>query len=141
VTPEDARGLLLRQHRRLLELLAAAKSAAELRCAGQPQGFAATIAALRDAFLEHNDSERALLQPLLLAGDAYSPQRVQRMLEEHAGEHAALYLMFSGDELTIARMMADVAEELEAHMAAEERTFLSPAVLRSPQPLTGGRPR
>ena len=51
------------------------------------------------------------------------------MLEEHAGEHVAFQAALTGTDHEVAAGMADLCEEVDAHMAAEERTFLSPGVL------------
>jgi hypothetical protein len=52
------------------------------------------------------------------------------MFEEHAAEHASFREAMTGSALAIAARMAELAEDVDAHMAAEERTFLSPGVLR-----------
>ena len=50
--------------------------------------------------------------------------------EEHVAEHAALWEMLTGEVGEVAARMSDLIDDLDAHMAAEERTFLSPLVLR-----------
>jgi hypothetical protein len=52
------------------------------------------------------------------------------MLEEHVAEHAAFWELLSGTQAEVAERIGELAEELDAHMAAEERTFLSPVTLR-----------
>ena len=51
------------------------------------------------------------------------------MLEEHVAEHAAFWEMLTGSTVEVAARMDELIDELDAHMAAEERTFLSPLVL------------
>jgi hypothetical protein len=51
------------------------------------------------------------------------------MLEEHVAEHAAFWDLLAGPASEVAARMDELLEELDAHMAAEERTFLSPLVL------------
>jgi iron-sulfur cluster repair protein YtfE (RIC family) len=132
--PPEARDHLLRQHSRLRELLGRAEALGARVLAEEPvsEGFQQALAELQTALAEHNQAEEAMLEPLLARGDAWAPQRIARMLEEHAGEHAVLRDVLSGSELEIARRMADFAEHLSAHMDAEERTFLAPTVLREP---------
>ena len=65
---------------------------------------------------------------LLRLTDAWGPERVKRMHEEHVDEHLVIWGLLTGPEV-LARF-DDIAEELEAHMQAEERTFLSPKVLK-----------
>jgi hypothetical protein len=74
-----------------------------------------------------------VLEPLLSRSDAWGPRRVDRMFEEHKGEHAALLAAMDVSTANVAAELADLCEELEAHMAAEERTFLSPRVLDDAQ--------
>ena len=92
--------------------------------------FHQALVDLRGALLEHNVCEEAFLQPLLAAEPAAGAARVKRMMEEHVAEHAAFVGALEGDELEVARRIPDLIEELEAHMQAEERTFLNLAVLR-----------
>ena len=64
------------------------------------------------------------------------------MLEEHVAEHAAFRELLVGTAEDVAARMDDLVDELDAHMAAEERTFLNAAVLvttRSPAPATRSR--
>jgi len=136
--PSQARERLLRQHAGLRELLETAARLAGQVLADAAGGAAphdrtelhAVLAKLQDAMAEHNAAEEALLEPMLLDGDAWGPQRVARMMEEHRGEHATFRAALSRDDLEVAAGLAELAEDLDAHMMAEERTFLSPGVLR-----------
>jgi hypothetical protein len=131
-TNPTTRDRLLEQHERLRELLGGALSLAGRYLAGDPvaPALSATLTDLRAAFAAHNDLEASLLEPLLLATGSWGPARLVRMLEEHAGEHAALTAFLARPIDEVAPGMADFVEEIEAHMAAEERTFLSPVVGR-----------
>jgi hypothetical protein len=51
------------------------------------------------------------------------------MLEEHFAEHTAFWETLAGSAADVASRMDDLVDRLDAHMAAEERTFLSPLVL------------
>lgn len=85
------------------------------------------VARLRVAFDAHNRFEEQLLRPVLLDGDAFGPVRVERMLEEHVGEHRAMRDQLAAG--TVGELQTVIAL-LRAHLAAEERYFLSSRVLR-----------
>src|SRR5262249_17787712 len=131
--PSAVLDLLLEQHARLRVHLGATEELAHeirLGCAVRAD-FRDAVSALLEALCEHNASEEAMLEPLLLAGDVYAPARVARMLEEHIAEHALMRAALIGhDLLVIAENLPDLAEMLRAHMDAEERTFLNAGVLR-----------
>lgn len=130
--PTHARALLLEQHERLRRLFTEIQVVAERVLSGE--GVVAELQVrldeLREAFAEHNASEEAWLEPILRLDFAWGPARIARMLEEHGAEHASFREAMSGSALEIAARMAELVEDIDAHMAAEERTFLSPGVLR-----------
>lgn len=132
MNPSEARTQLLQEHARLRVLIAAAEHSAWRLLQGKDDlgTFRQHLVELREAFAEHNVSEEQLLEPLLSGTDSWGPVRFRRMLEEHIGEHAAMRAALAGDELEVAPRLSDLAEELLAHMDAEERTFLHPSVLR-----------
>lgn len=131
--PGDARTQLLREHERLRALMSEALALAARLPRGEAPlaDLARALDELRHAFAEHNANEEALLEPILCGDPAWGPARIARMLEEHAAEHAVFRALLAGSDEEVADRLADFAEEVDAHMAAEERTFLSPAVLRS----------
>jgi len=136
--PSKARDQLLSQHEELRELFGKAAALAGQVLADSAAGTAprdlpdlrGLLTRLLGAMAAHNATEEALLEPMLRDSDAWGPQRVARMMEEHKGEHAAFVAALTGGELEVAARLAELAEELDAHMMAEERTFLSPSVLR-----------
>jgi hypothetical protein len=129
--PSEMRALLLAQHDRLRELLSAAQREAEHVLRGcATTALQPILLELRRAFSTHNASEEALLMPILRRDPAWGGPRVERMLEEHTGEHVAFGAALTGSDLEVAARMADLVEDVDAHMAAEERTFLHPGVLR-----------
>ncbi len=79
----------------------------------------------------HNTAETRMIGELLDGAAAWGSLLVDRMVEEHVGEHAAFAATLAGSTEDIAARMQDLADDLDAHMAAEERTFLSPQVLRN----------
>ena len=122
---------LIGQHAALRALLAdATREARRLRAEedGAERSFALAIVALRKGLAAHNDAEEALLTPLLATQDRAGVLRAQRMLEEHGAEHALFVRLLDRTLLVVAAKMDALAEDLEAHMQAEERTFLSPVV-------------
>jgi iron-sulfur cluster repair protein YtfE (RIC family) len=128
----EVREHLLAQHHALRHLLDGAVSAAHALLDGRPAllSFRRALAELRRALTEHNQAEEALLEPMLVASeDRLGHARVARMREEHHSEHEALGSLLLGTDRAVARRIDEFAEELLAHMDAEERTFLHPRVL------------
>ena len=127
----EARITLLAQHDRLRGLLDTCTRLARLHHAGEAVAseLDEALADLRDAFAEHNQTETAIIGELLRGVSSWSSLLISRMLEEHVGEHAAFWQLLSGSDDEVAQRIGELAEELDAHMAAEERTFLSPAAL------------
>src|SRR6185436_10787126 len=93
------------------------------------------LSRLRADFDEHNRAETRLLLPLLLHRSEGRGTRgtllAERMLEEHVAEHEALWALLDGQHRDIAANLEELMHELDAHMAAEERTFLSPVILHT----------
>ncbi|HET9991566.1 MAG TPA: hemerythrin domain-containing protein [Kofleriaceae bacterium] len=83
---------------------------------------------IRAVFYQHNLSETQLMRPLLASGQPRDELLLARMIDEHVAEHVAMWTVMNQPAIVIALELHDLAEELDAHMAAEERTFL--AVLR-----------
>jgi hypothetical protein len=130
------RNQLLAQHERIRQDVATCRVLAEWLRGGEPveRAFELARARLRADFDEHNRTETGLLLPLLLPTSHGSETRgallAERMLEEHAAEHDAFWKRIDRPLHDVAACMDELIEELEAHMAAEERTFLSPLILR-----------
>jgi iron-sulfur cluster repair protein YtfE (RIC family) len=141
------RNTLLAQHERIREDVAACRRLSERFRAGEPVAaeLDLALAQLRSDFDEHNRTETSLLLPLLLHASqghgTRGTQLAERMLEEHAAEHTAFWQRIEAPRHEIAANMDELIEELDAHMAAEERTFLSPLILRADEigrPMSGG---
>lgn len=128
----QARSVLLEQHDGLRRLLASAQRLAALAVEGEDVVAALEVemGALRRAFAQHNVSEEKLLTPILALDPAWGPARVARMREEHDAEHRSISEALIGPTLEVASRLSDIVEDLDAHMCAEERTFLASAVLR-----------
>ena len=131
MNPNDIRAMLLEEHRLLRGLLRTVHGLAERHVIGEPVAdeLGAALVELRRAFAAHNISEENALDPLLRRDPAWGAARVARMIEEHVAEHRIFRELLSGTVEQIAAAIADISEEIEAHMEAEERTFLSPRVL------------
>jgi hypothetical protein len=131
MNPSDARLRCLAQHDWLRALLVQTGSLAQRLVAGEPieQAFQTSLHRLRVAYQAHNAFELSVLGPMIGDADAWGPVRVERMLEEHGAEHHALEELLVGTITEIATRFGEFAELVDAHMAAEERTFLSTQVL------------
>jgi hypothetical protein len=140
-TPADIRRDLIAQHDRVREHLARATRLSAELLRGDPVAGALedAIARLRRTVREHNAAEELVLEQMLVASGTAGPRRAARMVEEHGAEHAMMRQLLEGSELEVAARMRDIAEQLDAHLAAEERTFLSPAVLRDDAAARPGR--
>jgi len=128
---EKTRLLLLAQHDRLREHVQMCTRLAKLYREGQRLGRELDVALeiLRDEFNDHNETETRVIRKLLHGPAAWGSLLVDRMLEEHVAEHAAFWELLSGTRVEVAARLDDFADELDAHMAAEERTFLAPVTL------------
>ena len=128
----SARTTLLAQHDRIRRHLDICTRLARQHRAGDsvPIELDEALARLRDEFADHNQAETAIIAELLHGPAAWGSLLVDRMLEEHVAEHAAFWALLSGTQAEVAERIHELAEELDAHMAAEERTFLSPLTLR-----------
>jgi hypothetical protein len=123
--------LLLEQHAALRSRIGRCGSLAHRWREGEPvaQQLATELVRLRGDFSEHNRIEEQLLAPYLAKSDAWSPLRIERMLDEHAAEHAEFFIALEGTTEEVAAGFVDFAAQIEAHMAMEEETFLSAKVL------------
>lgn len=140
MNPGKARVRLLAQHEWLRAMLRQTRALARRLAADDPVtgAMAASMRELCEAYAHHNAYERSLLEPILRHADGPGPARVARMSEEHRAEHAALEELRAGADLEVALRFDDVADLLDAHLAAEERTFLSTQVLRDDALTEGG---
>ena len=131
-TPEHARIELLAQHDRLRAHLESCTRLARLAEHDPISGdeLDVALAALREDLAVHNEAETKIIAELLRGPAPWGKLMIDRMFEEHAGEHAAFWALLSGTRAEVAARIDDLADQLDAHMAAEERTFLAPATLR-----------
>ena len=126
----DARKLLLSQHDAIRTSLAEC-----LGIARRVRSDEATEAELelaldrmRAEVYQHNLSESEVIRPLLASTQRWGDQLIERMIEEHLAEHVAMRTVLNQAAIVVALELDSLAEDLDAHMAAEERTCI--AVLR-----------
>jgi hypothetical protein len=129
----DVRRELMRQHDQLRHLLAACQASSA--SASDLDSLVERVHALATAFEAHNTYEEAELRSLLLEADAFGEVRVQQMLADHVAEHATLRTTLSAAAAATtlaeaARHVGAAATMLRDHLAAEEKQFLNPRVLR-----------
>lgn len=143
MSPSEARRRCLAQHEWLRACLLLTGILARRFLAREPVGLAleVNLRRLREAYAAHNAFELTVVEPMIRDADAWGPIRVARMIEEHGAEHEALEELLVGTTAEVAMRFDDFAELVDAHMAAEERTFLSVQVLHddadNAQPVRG----
>jgi len=128
-TPSRALAELNAQHDALRGMMDRCEELADELDAGRmgPIQLTREVARLRLAFDAHNTFEEQLLRPVLLGSDAFAEVRIDRMVEDHIGEHRAMRAQLGSTETSALR---EVIETLRAHLVAEERYLLSSKVLR-----------
>jgi hypothetical protein len=128
-TPSRALAELAAQHEVLRGMMDRCEELADELDAGRmgPMQLTREVARLRLAFDSHNKFEEELLRPVLLASDSFGEVRVDRMIEDHVGEHRAMRQQLGSPATADLRA---VIAHLREHLAAEERYFLSARVLR-----------
>jgi len=127
-----ARTLLMTQHQAIRTSLGRCLGIAKRLRTGDADELELALAleGMRADVYQHNLSESALIRPLLAQGQRWGDLLIDRMIEEHLAEHVAMWTVLEQATRTVAFELEELAEDLDAHMAAEERTFLAPHVLR-----------
>jgi iron-sulfur cluster repair protein YtfE (RIC family) len=128
-TPSRALAELKAQHDALRGMMERCEELADALDAGRtgPVQLTRELARLRAAFVAHNEFEEALLRPVLLGTDGLAEVRIDRMVDDHVGEHRAMRARLDATETNALR---DAIETLRAHLDAEERYLLTAQVLR-----------
>jgi len=129
---DQARTTLMTQHATIRASLEACGALTARFLAGEPvvQELEVAVQDLRREIALHNETENALVRVMLVRTARWGSQLIDRMVEEHRGEHDAMWALLTGSINDVAPRFSELVEELDAHMAAEERTFLAPHVLR-----------
>ena len=126
--PSEALAELLRQHEALRTIADACEELADEVDAGRGEvgTLVREVAKLRAAFTVHNQFEEQVLRPILATIDAFGEVRIERMVSDHVVEHRALASQL---DVPTGALRATL-ETLRAHLATEERYFLSAGVLK-----------
>lgn len=128
-TPSRALAELKHQHDKLRDMMEHCERLADELDAGResPDRLMREVARLRLAFEAHNNFEEQILRPVLVATDSFAEVRIDRMVEDHVGEHRAMRARLGTTETSALR---DTIDTLRAHLEAEERYLLTSRVLR-----------
>ena len=127
-SPSQLLAALLEQHARLRVMMDRCEQLADQLDAGvvQPAELTREVVELRGAFDAHNRFEEELLQPMLRELDAFADVRIEHMVEDHVHEHRSIRDHLDGPTAELRGSLY----ELRAHLAAEERYFVTARVLR-----------
>jgi hypothetical protein len=134
----QAREAILGQHVRIRGLLARAQHVAEAALDGQPpssDAVASSIGDIRTTMEVHLAFEEKTLLPLLRDDLPLGPVRADRLLDEHRRQRASLAALHTEartypDLPELAAKLAFLVEWLLADMAEEEKSLLTPDVIR-----------
>jgi len=128
IEPSQAREVLVEQHSTLREMMDDCEHLADEVDAGRGKLLALvrSVAALRAAFEAHNHFEEQTLRPMLHDLDAFGDVRIEHMLADHVDEHRVLRHRLDGPTAELRATLY----ALRAHLAGEERDYLSRRVLR-----------
>jgi iron-sulfur cluster repair protein YtfE (RIC family) len=119
---------LTQQHAALRALMDRCEQLAEAfdTRGGDATELARVVEELRSAFAAHNAFEEQVLRPVLLEMDAFGGVRIDHMVDDHVVEHRAVEQRLGGPT----GELHDAIVQLRVHLEAEERYFLTSAVLR-----------
>ena len=138
VDAPTARQNIHAQHERLRGLLERARATAEMALDGHSPSADAVASAIGDihtTITVHLAFEERVLLPILNDDLPLGPERARRLVDEHTRQRAMLGTLHReacvGPELpTLAAKLAFLTSWLLADMAEEERTFVTPDVVR-----------
>lgn len=133
--PSEIRTELLGQHADLRAKMKAARELAN-RCHHEDarEALRDSLSRVADALRMHNKREEELMRDVFPELDAWGPIRAEIMAEEHVGEHNHLYeALMTASTTAVAKEAASAAmtlfDQIEKHMAREEKVFLGEDVL------------
>jgi hypothetical protein len=129
LTPRRALDELSAQHEAIRRLMDRCETLANELDAGELDLVHLTreVVRLRLALDAHNRFEEQLLRPVLRDEDAFADARMERMVEDHVGEHRAMRALL---EETETRILRETLALLRDHLENEERYLLNARVLR-----------
>jgi len=127
--PSDVLAQLLAQHKELRALMDRCEAMASPLADDDTMALDLTreVTRLRLALAAHNQLEETVLRPALSAADSFGEVRIDQMVDHHVAEHDTLRGQL--DRLRVGDLRVTIAS-LRRHLELEERTFLSPRVLR-----------
>jgi iron-sulfur cluster repair protein YtfE (RIC family) len=135
--PSAVRRRLLGQHQDLRQILLEADRVARLVLQGNPSQIAplrATALAVASNFSAHIQDEEKSVLPLLQEVDAWGPQRVRQLMDEHEAQRAAISALLRleerGDGAELAHGMRALVVTILEDMRHEDRNLLGDAILR-----------
>jgi hypothetical protein len=101
---------------------------------GMTSSFPVALKAFLVEFLKHIAHEDELLRPVLVQVDAWARQRVESLDREHQDQRRKLTELAqmdpSSDPSAFAARAREVLEWIRVDMAGEEKTLLTPELLR-----------
>jgi hypothetical protein len=132
----EARETLLVQHERIRDLLRTCTRLARRHRAGEAVAaeLDATLARLYDEIAAHNRTEIGIIGDLANGPASWGSLPLDEMFQEQVVAHTAFLAVLSATPAEETERILELAEEFDAHMADEERTFL-----RSPMSRDGIR--
>jgi len=141
VDADHARRAVLAQHRELRSLLGRATATAEASLDGRPpapDAVASSIGDIRTSFDVHLTFEEKVLVTLLEMDLPLGPERAQRLREEHAQQRMTMEALHrealaSPSLPTLSVKLAQLVDWLLRDMGEEERSLLTPEVVRDDQ--------
>jgi hypothetical protein len=127
MTPSQVRAELLGEHFKLRRLIEEARTLLGGR--DTSEALRVCVERLGDALFFHSRHEEQAVRGILECIHARTPGRYKVMDEAHIKEHAQLVAALRGlrfaDEATRRARIAEIVEELEAHMTDEEEVLLA----------------
>lgn len=118
----EAQHAVIRQLMERCELLADELDAGRL----DADRLTREVVRLRLALDTHNRFEEQILRPVLMEEDAFAEARIDRMVEDHVGEHRAMRDQLNATET---RVLRETIGMLRAHLEHEEQYLLNAKVL------------
>ena len=130
----DIRKTILGEHEALRARMKELQQALEADPRDLSPAVKGAFSAFLEAFLRHIAHEEAILRPVLATIDAWAEKRVESMDAEHAEQRQKLLELSrldpAADPPGFAARVRETLEWIRLDMAGEEKTVLSPDLLR-----------
>jgi len=127
-TPSRVLAELEAQHEAIRKLIERCEALADALDGGslEAEHLTREVVRLRLALDSHNKFEEQLLRPVLLEEDAFAEVRIERMMDDHVGEHRAMHARLSSTET---QGLRETLQMLRGHLDNEEQYLLNAKVL------------